>query len=124
MSDDNLRAEFDALRKRDIEESPDFPALWRRAKSLADRPAREASSMGRWVAIAASVVTAALLLFGSGRQPGSRRDMQLAAPPITSWRSPTAALLPPPSQSLLSSASVLSSVLDGVAPTKWAVDLE
>lgn len=122
MSDDILREEFRALRDDDRESAPSFRRFWLRAGSLAETHPGDNTSVARWVAIAASVIVAALLLFGAQREIGSlhhRSDV----PSITAWSSPTAGLLQMARPSLLT-PSMFSSVLDGVAPMTLSRDLE
>ena len=116
INDDELRSRFDALRKDDGRDAPEFSALWNRARvsQLTDR--RGSRSSPRWVAVAAGFLIVAALVVGEARYLKSDRQRAGEALPISTWQSPTAGLLQPPARDLLAPPPLLSSVFDGVAP--------
>ena len=118
INDDELRARFSALREDDRGVGPEFRAMWDRAASTALTDRSGIRPNIRWVAVAAAILTAAALIIGKARDFRSEQHASLVAPTITTWQSPTAALLQPPARDLLAPPPLLSSVFDGVgSPT-------
>jgi DNA-binding CsgD family transcriptional regulator len=115
---------FDALRHADVDSAPAFYGMWLRAKAASELEPPRRPPIIRWVALAASVVIGALLLFALERDKAPRVVRDARVPEITTWHSPTASLLRSPTQFLTTSTSVMSSVLDGVATTIPTRDLE
>jgi hypothetical protein len=114
LSDDELRARFSALREQHGRVEPEFRAMLNRAARSSHTDRAGMRSNTRWVAVAAVILIAAALIVGKARDLG--RDHQIAsAENITTWQSPTAALLQPPARDLLAPPPLLSSVFDGVA---------
>ena len=111
MSDDELRARFRALRAADERDVPGFE----RAR---DRPARVASAAARirfrWLGVALSVAAALLLSAGVTR---AYRRYTFVAQPLSTWKSPTAALLRTPGAELLHSLRLAPSPLDHLTTT-------
>jgi hypothetical protein len=114
VNDDELRPRFEALRREDSRDGPDFSALWNRARvsQLTDR--RGLRSSRRWVAVAAGFLIVAALLVGETRYLKRDRQRAAEAVPISTWQSPTAGLLQTPATSVLVSRPLLSSVFDPV----------
>ena len=115
MNDDELRARFSALKKEDGRVEPEFRSMLNRVErsSLTDRSSVRSGT--RWVAVAAAILIAAVLLVGKARDLRREQQTAVATQTITTWESPTAALLEPPAPDLLAPPPLLSSVFDGVA---------
>lgn len=118
LLDDETRAHFDDLRAEDSAHAPQFSTLWRDAERRARAPASSRRVRGMWWLAAASVLVAATVLVrrathekGTG---GAAAADTVGYPDITSWTSPTDALLRMSQQTTIISASILGSVLDGV----------
>jgi hypothetical protein len=112
--DEDLRAQFEALREHDAQHGPDFRVLWDRAALDSHASARRRAAQLWIVASAAACVVLAVTLVGRGPRVGEVVPPDVrSAPTITDWRSPTAALLQTPGRQLLSPPRILSSVLDG-----------
>jgi hypothetical protein len=124
MNDRNLRQEFDALRESDRQSAPEFGTIWSRAKSVAEIGVSDTPPAIRWIPLAASVVIGGLLLFGAMRQKAISPKEPAVTPTITTWQSPTDALLRTSGKTMLAPASIFSSVLDGVAAVAVSRDLE
>ena len=115
INDDELRARFRALREQHGRIEPEFRAMLKRAARSSHTDRSGIRSNTRWIAVAAVILIAAVLIVG--KAPDLRREHQatLAAQTITTWQSPTAGLLQPPARDLLAPPPLLSSVFDGVA---------
>ena len=111
MNDDRLRARFSSLRDEDGRSAPEFHPLLNRARFRTG--VRTSGRSFRWVAVAASVVLAAMLLIAKPWQRSGGANAT-AKTDIVAWQSPTAGLLRAPTQNLLAPAPLLSSVFDGV----------
>lgn len=115
INDDELRARFSVLKAEDGRVEPEFGSMLNRAANppLADRSS--GGSGTRWVAVAAAILIAAVLLVGKARDLRREQQAALAGQTITTWESPTAGLLPSTAGDLLAPPPLLSSVFDGVA---------
>jgi hypothetical protein len=115
--EDDLRAEFDALRKHDRRNEPHFHQVMRgaelRSRSAVPAPGRS----GRWLAVAAVLVVGAALWIGNQWQHGDARPTAFQVPAISAWQSPTAGLLQTPARELIAPDPLLSSVFDGITTT-------
>jgi len=111
MNDDQLHARFSSLRNEDTRSAPEFRPLLNRARSRARL--RSGGHSLPWVAAAASILLAALLIAKPWHDRGGRANAR-AKTDIVAWQSPTAGLLQTPTQGLLAPAPLLSSVFDGV----------
>jgi hypothetical protein len=110
LSDRELRAHFDALRAEDAPRAPAFTAVRDRATSVAaeDGRAPRRHRLGVLLSIAAAVLIAAGVARISLR---SETPLQ----PLSTWRSPTAALLDTPGSELFASSALFPSALDQLA---------
>ena len=110
FEDAELRALFAELREHDGVSCPEFDAMGRRAGTGRHRlPSARAAAM--WVTAAACLLAGIGFIVKPWR---SRETTRLvSAPSISTWRSPTAALLRTPARDLLAPRPILSSVLDG-----------
>jgi hypothetical protein len=115
INDDELRARFGALRNQDSRVVPEFRGMLNRAERSTLVDHRGARSNIRRIAVAAGILIVAALLVGKARDFRREQQMGAVARTITSWQSPTAALLQPPARDLLAPPPLLSSVFDGVA---------
>jgi hypothetical protein len=115
IDEEDLRALLRALREEDGRAEPEFRAMWDRAGRSALTERSRFGSSTRWVAVAAAILIAAALLLGRAREFRTEQQSSLSTQTITTWQSPTAALLQPPARDLLSPPPLLSSVFDGVA---------
>jgi hypothetical protein len=113
--DEEVRAQFRAVREHDAQQKPDFRVLLDRISSHSRSTGRSRAAQLWILAIAAACVVLAVTF--AARQP--RPDDVVPADtrsmsPISEWRSPTQVFLQTPGLPLLSSPRLLSSVLDGV----------
>lgn len=117
-SDDELRAQFEALRREDRSRAPDFRTMLERAPTPA--VSRQPLIRPLWIAAAAALVLAVGVAVREARQRGNDRDAITASfdggtASITHWRSPTASLLRTSGSELLAPRRILSSILDGAS---------
>jgi hypothetical protein len=115
INDDELRARFGALRNQDSRVVPEFRGMLNPAERSTLVDHRGTRSNIRRIAVAAGILIVAALLVGKARDFRREQQMGAVAQTITSWQSPTAALLQPPARDLLAPPPLLSSVFDGVA---------
>ena len=113
--DEEVRAQFRAVREHDAQHHPDFRVLWDRVSSHSQGTGPRRVAQLWTVAIAAACVVLAVT-FAARRPrrgdvvPSDARPMS----PISEWRSPTQVFLQTPGLQLLSPPRLISSVLDGV----------
>ena len=113
LTDRELYSRFAQLRAADLSGVPDFGEALGRASQL---PADTAWSVRRWPRrIAIPVAIAATIVIAAGIVRVSRRRDYLA-PPLSTWTSPTAALLGTP-VGVLGPPHLLTSALDPTLPT-------
>ena len=116
--DDLLSALFGGLRDADAIGAPAFPAMLGAAAMRAAASPRSRSAGYYWAAAAAVVLATGLIVSRSrtsdqiGRLADSTRRIGEPAPSITTWTSPTEALLRTSGSELLMPASILTSTLD------------
>lgn len=118
-NDDELRADFEALRQEDDVRAPDFRAVLSRPQAI-DAPRRRRLHP-LWIAAAAGVLLAVGIAFreaqhgtfGPPAQATSSLDGDITS--LTKWRSPTASLLRTSGSAALSAPRILSSILDGAS---------
>lgn len=112
LSDEELRARFDALAAHDRREAPPFAELADRAARAAVEGMRPRRSwrLGLTLALAAAVV----LSVGIVRVA---RRLSFVPTPLATWTSPTASLLATPGSALLASPVLMSSPLDHLTTT-------
>ena len=119
MSDingDELRARFSSLREHDERTAPEFSAMLDRARGSALDRAPAARLNVRWVAVAAGIVIAGVLLTAKARDLRKGQQSVVEIPTLSTWQSPTAGLLETQVQDLMAPPPLLSSVFDGVTP--------
>jgi hypothetical protein len=116
MNDDELRGRFSALRQQDQHREPQFREMLNGAELRGRVEVGSAPTLS-WMAAAACIVIAAGLVIGKAQSRGDEPPVATRAPAITSWQSPTAGLLQPPSRALIAPPPLLSSVFDGVTQT-------
>jgi uncharacterized protein HemX len=111
--DDELRARFGELRDDDRASAPAFPAMRAAAdaRAKATVPARRLALL--WTAVAAGVVLAAGVAIRVSHDRDRLHRATASVPSISTWRSPTASLLPTSSTALLTQSSIFPSILDG-----------
>ena len=86
-----------------------------RGSALDDAPAARLNV--RWVAVAAGIVIAGVLLTAKARDLRKGQQSVVEIPALSTWQSPTAGLLETQVQDLMAPPPLLSSVFDGVTPT-------
>jgi hypothetical protein len=112
LSDEEMRARFDSLRRVDEQRAPAF-------RAILDRPVRAASAgtpfRARWrLAVALSLAAGVVLVAGLVRV-SRRRDF--VAQPLSTWTSPTASLLRTQGAASFATSPLLPSVLDNLTVT-------
>ena len=111
-----LREHFGALRARDGQSAPDFPAAWSRAIE-STRARRRRFPAYFWVAAAGLVVLAAGLAVRRAARGSSPEDRQQrvsdAIAELMRWTPPTDGLLPVAPGAMRATPTILRSVLDG-----------
>jgi len=117
-SDDELRAQFEALRHEDLGRAPDFGDVLHRTRSPERHHRRQLDPL--WIAAAAVIVLAAGIVVREGLQRSADRAAKSAsldegATSISRWRSPTASLLRTSGSGVLAPPRILSSILDGAS---------
>ena len=115
INDEELRARFSAIKAEDTRVEPEFPSMLNRVERTSLTSRSSVRSSTGWVAVAAAILIAAILLVEKARDLRREQQTVLATQTITTWESPTAALLEPPAPDLLAPPPLLSSVFDGVA---------
>lgn len=112
LSDEELRARFEALRDAEQEHAPGF-------RNVLDRPVRpsgeDSRASRRWrlpVALTLAAAAVAVFAINLSRDAASRRAAALQ--PLAGWTSPTASLLRTPGSELLESSTLAASLLDGM----------
>lgn len=111
--DDDLRAQFHALRDCDAAHAPEFRGLSSRTTRRAGPVLRPSTMTFVWLAAAACVVVAAGIALQRSRRDDTAHLAGNAAAAISNWSSPTDGLLWTPGRELLSPPPILSSILDG-----------
>jgi hypothetical protein len=113
VNDGELRARFAGVRVADEHNAPDF----QRVLEHANRSARTIVGRRRWLSpLALSLAAAAVIIAAVGLTRASRRAA-FAAPPLSTWTSPTAGLLRTPAFDHTRPASLMSSLVDIAAST-------
>ena len=115
INDEELRARFSAIKAEDTRVEPEFPSMLNRVERTSLTSRSSVRSSTGWVAVAAAILIAAILLVEKARDLRREQQTGLATEAITTWESPTAALLQPPAPDLIGPPPLLSSVFDGVA---------
>jgi hypothetical protein len=117
--EDDLRTDFDALRKDDQARTPDFRTVLNRGELPRALPLRRRLPL-LWVAAAAGLMVSAGIALHEQRERAANRvtdSVALSAASnsasISTWKSPTASLLRMSGGEMLAAPRVLSSILDG-----------
>ena len=120
-NENELRAQFDALRKHDGRHPPEFQRLLSGAELRSRRDDQRRLLPNHWIAAAAVIVIAAALLIGKPWERNDTRSASAGVPTISDWQSPTAGLLRTPARELIAPDPLLSSVFDGVTTTSQQI---
>lgn len=121
MHEHELHERFRILRESDAARVPEFRGLLDRGGGRAVTRPRSRRLAPAWIAAAAVIAVAAGVVVRRTPDPlthATAQSVSRSAMSISQWTSPTAGLLPAPASLLLSPPAILSSILDGAAPSR------